>query len=134
MLNMMSVADVVAKMYASMGFERGGRPDWQAQREVFAPHARLVRVGDGVVYEFDPESFRKDLEAMIDSGTLTSLFEREVEHDANVYGDIAHVLTTYEIRTSARGDLLSRAVKSIQLFRRDGRWWISAMIWQRTTD
>ena len=127
----MSVDEVIAKMYASMSFEPGGEPDWQAQREVFAEHARLVRVRDGAVFEFDPSSFRADFERMIASGTLTSLYEHELRHDAKVYGDVAHVLSAYEIRSSPNGALVCRAMKSIQLFRKNSRWWISAMIWQR---
>ena len=77
----MSLDDVIRKMYASMSFERGERPDWQAQREVFAPAARLVRVRDDGVFTFDPESFRADYESMIRSGDLQSFFEREIWRD-----------------------------------------------------
>ena len=44
---------------------------------VFAPNARLVRVTDEGVFEFDPESYRANLEAMIDSGAMTSFWEEE---------------------------------------------------------
>jgi ketosteroid isomerase-like protein len=134
MLTAMTLDEVIAKMYASMSFERGQLPDWRSQSEVFATDARLVRVRDDGVFEFDPRTFRKDYEAMITSGALTSLFERELWREAQVYGDIAHVLSSYEIRTSHGGDLVSRAMKSIQLFQKDGRWWISAMIWRREND
>lgn len=128
----MTIDEVITKMYASMSFGGDSRPDWQAQSEVFAPDARLVRLRDGAVFAFDPQSFRRDYEAMIDSGVLTSLFERELSRELRVNGDIAHALSVYEIRTAPDGDLISRAVKSIQLFQKDRRWWISAMIWQRT--
>lgn len=127
----MTLDEVIAKMYASMSFEPGGRPDWDAQREVFAPGARLVRVRDDGVFEFDPASFREDYERMIAAGSLSSFFERELWREENVYGDVAHVLSAYEIRTSRDGELVSRAIKSIQLFAKNGRWWISAMIWRR---
>ena len=127
----MTLDDVISKMYASMSFERGGQPDWQAQSDVFAPHARLVRVNDDGVFEFDPAGFRENLQEMISSGGLESFFEREIHRDAKVYGDIAHVLSEYEIRTARDGEIVSRAIKSIQLFEKDGRWWISAMIWRR---
>ena len=127
----MTVDDVVTKMYASLAFERGGHPDWQAQVEVFAPNARLVRVRDDGVFEFDPASFRRDLEQMIASGALPSLFEQELRREKIVLGNMAHVLSAYEIRSGRGGELISPAMKSIQLFQKDGRWWISAMMWQR---
>jgi len=90
-----------------------------------------VRVNDDGVFEFDPASFRKNLEEMIDSGALTSFWESEVSREVQDFGDVAHVLSEYETRRTRDGAPLYRAVKSIQLFRRDGRWWISAMIWRR---
>src|SRR5947209_1831311 len=113
----MSLDETIAAMYTSFSFEVGERPNWALQTEVFAPDARLVRVNDEGVFEFDPLSFRKNLEGMIDSGALTSFSEREVGREVHDFGDVAHVLSEYETP-------LFRAVKSIQLFRRDGRWWI----------
>jgi len=127
----MTADDVVTKMYAAMSFAAGGEPDWQAQREVFAPRARLVRMRDDAVFEFDPESFRQDYERMIRSGEIERLYEHELSRDTKVWGNMAHVLSTYELRSAAGGEFISRAIKSIQLFERDGRWWISAMIWRR---
>ena len=120
----MTLDEIIAAMYASFSFEAGERPNWALQGEIFAPGARLVRVNDDGVFEFDPASFRKNLEEMIDSGAMTSFTEREVRREVKEFGDVAHVLSEYETP-------LFRAVKSIQLFRRDGRWWISAMIWRR---
>ncbi|HEX7137882.1 MAG TPA: hypothetical protein VF219_08555 [Vicinamibacterales bacterium] len=127
----MTLDEVISAMYASFSFEEGARPDWKRQEEIFAPGARLVRVNDDGVFEFDPESFRKNLEQMIDSGTLTSFWECEVWREVHEFGDVAHVLSEYETRRTRDGAPLYGAVKSIQLFRRDGRWWISAMIWRR---
>lgn len=120
----MTLDEVIAAMYASFSFEEGGQPDWNLQAEIFAPGARLVRVNDEGVFEFDLASFQKNLQGMIDSGAMTSFRETEVWREVQDFGDVAHVLSEYETPSF-------RAVKSIQLFRRDARWWISAMIWRR---
>jgi len=127
----MTLDRIIGDMYASMCFERGERPDWQRQSAVFAPGARLVRVNDSGVFEFDPQTFRVNLEEMIGSGALPSFWEGELWRDTRQFGDVAHVLSGYEMRSSRGGDVVARAVKSIQLFQRDGRWWISAMLWRR---
>ncbi|HJW94390.1 MAG TPA: hypothetical protein VJ901_12305 [Thermoanaerobaculia bacterium] len=127
-------ADVITRMYESMSFERGAQPDWQTQSDVFALNARLVRVRDDGVFEFDPVTFRDDYQRMIDSGALESLYERELWREEQVYGELAHVLSAYELRTSRDGELIGRAIKSIQLFQKDSRWWISAMIWRRENE
>jgi len=126
-----TIDQVIAALYESCSFAPGERPDWNKQLEILAPNARMVRVNDQGVFEFTPQTFRENLEQMIDSGTLPSFYEHELRHETQEFGDIAHVLSVYEMRMTADGDVIDHAVKSIQLFRRDGRWWISAMIWRR---
>jgi len=126
----MSLDRVITEMYASMCFEAGERPDWNRQRELFAPDARLVRVNDSGVFEFSLRAFQENLDATIDGG-LTSFWEGELWRETHAFGDVAHVLSAYEIRSSRGGAVVDRAIKSIQLFRRDDRWWISAMLWRR---
>lgn len=121
----------IAEMYDSVCFDTGQRPDWDRQGEIFAPGARLVRVTDEGIFEFDLDGYRANLEAMIDSGQLPSFWEGEIWRETHVIGEIAHVLSAYETRRSRGGEVLNRGVNSIQLFLRDGRWWISAMLWRR---
>jgi hypothetical protein len=127
----MNLDDVIAAMYDSICFEEGQRPDWSRQTAIFAPGARLVRVTDEGVFEFDLNSYRANLEAMFDSGALTSFWEAEIWRETRQFGEVAHVLSAYEARSSRNGEVRNRGVNSIQLFRRDDRWWISAMLWRR---
>ena len=127
----MSIDTVIAEMYAMVSFVPGTRPDWTRQSEIFAPNARLVRVNDDGVFEFTPETFRQNFESMIDSGVLPSFWEREIWRETHQFANVAHVLSAYETRRTRAGDVINRGVNSIQLFERDNRWWISAMIWRR---
>lgn len=127
----MTIDHVIHAMYESMCFEAGGRPQWERHAEIFAPNARLVRVNDEGVFEFDPRTFREDLERKISTGTITSFWEGELSRETREFGNMAHVLSVYETRTSRDSATLDHAVKSIQLFKRERRWWISAMIWRR---
>jgi hypothetical protein len=122
---------IIATMYESVCFEAGQRPDWARQHDIFASRARLVRITDDGVFEFDVASYEANLNAMIDSGLLPSFWEGEVWRETRQFGEMAHVLSAYETRRSRGGELINRGVNSIQLYRRDGRWWISAMIWRR---
>jgi len=126
---MNDIDSVIAEMYDSVCWEGKG-PDWDRQSEIFAPHARLVRVTDEGVFEFDLDSYRANIEAMI-AGGMTSFWEGELWRETHLFGEVAHVLSAYETRRSREGEVLNRGVNSIQLFRRDGRWWISAMLWRR---
>jgi len=127
----MTIDDAIRGLYGAMCFDAGGAPDWALLNDVLAPDARLVRVNDDGVFAFDPRTFRQNIEAMMAAGALPSFWEGEVSRDVREFIDIAHVLSIYEARTSRDADVLFRAVKSIQLFRSGGRWWVSALLWRR---
>lgn len=127
----MTLDAVIAEMYDSICFEKGQRPDWQRQTRIFAPNARLVRITDDGIFEFDLQSYRENLERMIASGELTSFWEGELWREVRQFGEMAHVLSAYETRRSRDGEVLNRGVNSVQLFQRDGRWWVSALLWRR---
>jgi hypothetical protein len=122
---------LIAAMYETICFEAGERPDWRRQEEIFAPGARLVRVHDGGIFEFCLDSYRGNFEQMIDSGEMPSFWEAELWRETRLFEDVAHVFSAYESRRGRNGEFLGRGVNSIQLFRRDGEWRISAMIWRR---
>jgi hypothetical protein len=127
----MSIDGVIAELYGLFSFEPGQRPDWSRANEIFAPGARLVRVNDEGVFEFDIDSFRANIDSMIDSGVLPSFWESEIWRETQQFGDVAHVLSAYETRQMRSGPIINRAIESIQIFKRDDRWWISSMIWRR---
>jgi hypothetical protein len=127
----MTLDDVIREMYDIVCFEPGERPDWGRQKAIFAPGARLVRVNDDGVFEFDLDSYTRNFEAMIDSGAMSSFWEAEIWRETRQFGEVAHVLSAYETRHTRDGAPVNRGVNSMQLFERDGRWWISAMIWRR---
>src|SRR5262249_25315757 len=65
MIRIMDDLDSIIKaMYESVCYERGGHPDWETDERIFAPGARMVRINDGGVYEFDMPSYRADFERM----------------------------------------------------------------------
>jgi len=77
------------------------------------------------------KTYRTDFERMISGGELPSFWEGEIWREARLFGDMAHVLSAYETRRARGGEIINRGVNSIQLFKRDGAWKISAMIWRR---
>ncbi|HEX8169960.1 MAG TPA: hypothetical protein VF824_05400 [Thermoanaerobaculia bacterium] len=127
----MTLDEAISGLYRALCFDAGDTPDWRLLDEVLAPNARLVRVNEEGVFEFDPRTFRRDLEEKMARGELASFYESEVSRQVQEFNDIAHVLSIYEARVSRDAEVLFRAVKSMQLFQRDGRWSISALLWRR---
>ena len=49
------------------------------------------------------------------------------------YGDIAHVMSTYEKHRWGDTTVAGRGINSIQLVRKDNRWWVTSIIWDEET-
>jgi len=58
------------------------------------------------------------------------LFEHEMHRVVRRFGDIAHVFSTYELRSQPEGQAFARGVNSIELFFDGKRWWIASALWQ----
>ena len=122
---------IIAAMYECVCYEEGGHPDWERNDTLFAPGARLVRINDGGIFEFDMKSYRVDFERMIARRELPSFWEGEIWREERLFGDMAHVLSAYETRRTPSGPVVNRGVNSIQLFKRNGTWKINSLIWRR---
>jgi len=53
----------------------------------------------------------------------------EIHRTTERFGNIAHVLSTYESRTKLSGPVIARGINSIELFWDGTRWWIASAIW-----
>ena len=119
-------------MYDAISFEPGEMPDWDADRKIFAPEARLIRLSASSTESFQLDEYMANVERMVRAGELPSFHEIEIARREEVYGDIAHVWSTYEGRRSPSDpELITRGINSIQLVRREGRWRIVSMTWFR---
>lgn len=131
--DVVSIDGIVRAIYDVISGPAGGR-DWDRERSLFLPGALLVPArplpeGGAVAEVLDVEGYiasRTPLFAAHD------VWETEIARQVFVFGNIAHVLSSYELRRSspAGGELPTvRGVNSIQLFNDGKRWWIAAVIW-----
>jgi hypothetical protein len=56
-------------------------------------------------------------------------YERQTNLVVEQYGDIAHAFTTYEKGPYEPRGVQGRGINSVQLVKRDGRWWILSITW-----
>ena len=127
-----AIGAVIDEMYDMISGPAGPR-DWSRQANCFLPEARQVRT-------YVDEQGRPAMLAMgIDdyAANVTPFFaendfyEVETARRIDLFGNIAHVWSSYEARTSPDDETPERrGINSIQLFRHpDLGWRIIAMIW-----
>jgi hypothetical protein len=127
-----SIRALVRELYAIVSGP-GNRPrDWAREAELFLPQAHMIRTvvdEDGVARpEIIPaRDYPANFERKM-SGR--DFYEGEVHRVIEVFGNIAHVFSTYEaFEDEARTRFLKRGINSIQLYRVDGQWRIANMVW-----
>lgn len=127
-----TVGGLIRAYYESLSGPAGSPREWNRFASLFLPEARLVTVmpqpGGAAPLVLTPQQFmelnRKYLEAR-------GYFERQIHERVDVFGHVAHVLSTYEARREADGEPYSRGLTSFQLVEGVGRWWIVNVVWDR---
>jgi hypothetical protein len=128
-----SVDGIVTAIYEVISGPAGER-DWDRERSLFLPGARLVPTrplpeGGAVAEVLDVEGYVASRAPIF---AAQGVWETEIARQVFQFGNFAHVLSSYQLRRSspAGGELpIVRGVNSIQLFNDGKRWWIAAVIW-----
>ena len=127
-----AIGAVIDEMYAMISGPAGPR-DWSRQSNSFLPDAHQVRTW------VDPDGRPQRLVMSLDEYAANTtpffnanpFYEIETERRIDLFGNIAHVWSRYEARTSPDDeDVERRGINSIQLFRDPELGWrIIHMIW-----
>ena len=126
-----TIDEVVDALYATISGEAGAPRDWARIAQLFVPDARLVpmmRGEDGAIQieQLDTAAYRASRAPYFERHAF---YEWEVARRTEEFGSLAHVWSTYVSARTPRGTPFMRGVNSIQLIRRDGRWWVLSMAW-----
>jgi hypothetical protein len=126
------IGAVIEEMYAMISGPAGPR-DWSRQANCFLPEARQVRTGlddagRPAMKAMSLDEYARDTTPFF---AANPFYEIETGRRIDVFGNMAHVWSRYEARTSP-GDTEPerRGINSIQLFRHPELGWrIVHMIW-----
>jgi hypothetical protein len=127
-----SVNGMMRAFYEVVSGPAGTPRQWARDRTLYIPEVRFAetrKLPDGGVSTkvWDHRQFAQDTDAF---AFRDGFFESEIHRTTWRWGDIAHVLSTYESRRTADGGVIARGVNSIELFWDGKRWWIASAIWQ----
>lgn len=132
-----AIGAAVDEMYDMISGPAGAR-DWSRQANCFHPDARQIRTfigedGQAAFKAMGLDDYSRDTTPFF---AANSFFEVEIDRRVDVFGNIAHVWSTYEARASLEdNEPERRGINSIQLFKDPVLGWrIMAMIWDNERD
>lgn len=108
-----------------------GQPrQWARDRTLYVPGVRFFMLseknGKPVANVVDHQQYVDGS----DRGMVARGFsEREIHRRVERFGNVAHIWSTYETRTTPDGPLLGRGINSLQLYWDGTRWWVTSVAW-----
>lgn len=118
---------VIRELYDHVTFDAGAPPDWDVVRELFLPQATIIlrtsREGSTI---FDMDGFIQDWLNFFERDNVLErgFSEAIVRMHTTEFGDLAHIFVLYEASFPDWDRPPQRGVDSVQLTKKDGRWWI----------
>ena len=123
---------VIDAFYAVLCGPAGPR-DWSVHEQIFAADAQLIRTGvdeDGKPWSkrMNPAEYRENVTLFLSKAPF---YEVELERRVDLFGDIAQIWSSYEMRRALDSpEIERRGVNFIQALRgADGNWKVVAAIW-----
>ena len=133
-----SIDAIIAAAYDVISGPAGKKRDWNRERSLFYPGARLIPTAsvpgrNDVAIEpqiLDVESYIARVGPLLQKG----FYETEIARRTEVFGRISHVWSTYESRHDPNDAApFMRGINSFQIFHDGQRWWILSVYWQHET-
>ena len=132
-----SIESTIKALYDVISGDAGKPRDWDRFRTLLYKDARLIPSGKnqetGVfgARALSGEDYIKRVEPVF---AKDGFYEREVARQVEIYGNIAHVFSTYEsFRSMSDKKPFMRGINSIQLINDGKRWWVLSIFWQAET-
>ena len=120
-----SIDGIMKATYEAVSGEAGEFRQWQRDKSLHSPNAvysyPLKNDGKDDFVTMTLSEFHSETDKMV---ATTAFYENEINREVRIFGNIAHVWSTYETRLVKNGPVERRGINSIQLYYDQGRWWI----------
>ncbi len=128
-----SIDSIMKAFYEVISGSAGQPRQWERDRSLYIPGVRFVEMSEDK--NGKPHAEIVDHQQFVDRSdpplVKNGFFENELHRETKRFGNIAHVFSTYESRTTAKGPIIMRGVNSVELFWDGKRWWIASAIWDQ---
>ena len=126
-----TIDSVVRALYEVISGPAGAPRDWERERRLLHPAGRLIPTR--VEPDGRPHVDVLDVDGYVASRTplfeKQGVYEWEIARETFRFGNIAHVLSAYELRRAPDEAPYVRGINSIQLFHDGQRWWVMNVFW-----
>ena len=131
-----SISSIIDALYEVISGEKGEQRDWDREKNLFHPGARLIVVKKEDIHLetkiMSPDEFIQYAKPFIDG---TGFYEYEIERKVEEFGHVVHVWSTFAIKSSKEDETPhTRGINSIQLLNDQKRWWVMNIYWNKETD
>ncbi|WP_263353909.1 hypothetical protein [Acidicapsa acidisoli] len=111
-----------------------GDKDRACLKALLLPEARLSPLAKAQDGSYTPHILTVDgwIEAVRKRGSA-AFYERQVKVSSDIYGHIAHLWSTYEVRPTPDGKAQVRGINSIQAINDGNRWRVIEILWEAET-
>jgi hypothetical protein len=126
-----SLDAIIKALYASISGPKGAPRDFDRLRTLFGPNARMVPTSVDAAGKPRLRSWSVE-EYMTAAGPglmANGFFEREIGRTTESFGNVWHIMSTYDSKYTPDGEPFARGVNSIQLFNGGDRWYIMSVFW-----
>jgi hypothetical protein len=132
-----TIDSTIKAFYDVISGEEQSKRNWNQFKYLFSADAKLITSGknqDGKfkVRYLSPEDYIKSSDKWL---TSNGFIEKEIKRKVDLFGNMAHVFSSYEAFHSKEDDgPFLRGINSIQLINDGERWWIVNLYWNNETD
>ncbi len=132
-----SVDAIMAALYEVVSGPAGKPRDWDRLRSLFTPDGKMGTIGAKPAggFGYRPMSVEDYIARTTKPFSEMGFFETELARTSDNFGQLTHVLSTYEARKApSDAKPFIRGVNSLQMYNDGSRWWIISLLWRAEDD
>jgi hypothetical protein len=128
-----SIDGIVKALYETISGPAGQPRQWSRNRTLYIQDVQFVAMNEDA--DHHPTARLMNYQQFVDRVdprlVKDGFYEGEIHRKTERFGNIAHVLSTYESKNSENGPIIDRGVNSIELYWDGQRWWMVTVTWDR---
>lgn len=125
----------IDRLYKSVSFADSSAFHADSVAAVFTKDGKLTANFTQNPMTFTVNEYTDNLRRRLRKGEVEAAHEKELFRTVDVFGNAAHVLSSYELTLMIAGKpVVRRGVNFFQLLKVNGKWQINSLIWDRENE